>query len=45
MQDAHRVQHYVTNRLLYLQTIKEKFIVVYNEFLTQLQIYAKAVRI
>ena len=25
--------------------IKEKYIVVYNEFITQLQIYAKAVRI
>ena len=45
MQDACRVQHYVTNALLYLQTIKEKYIAVYNEFITQLQIYAKAVRI
>ena len=24
MQDAHEVQHYVPNSLLYLQTIKEK---------------------
>ena len=45
MQDAHGVQHYVINSLLYLQTIKEKYIAVYNEFITQLQIYAKAVRI
>ena len=45
MQDAHRVQHYVTNSLLYLQTIKEKYIAVYNEFITQLWIYAKVVRI
>ena len=36
MQDAHGVQHYVTNSLLYLQTIKEKNIAVYNEFITQL---------
>ena len=36
MQDAHRVQRYVTNSLLYLQTIKEKYIAVYNEFITQL---------
>ena len=45
MQGTHRVQHYVTNSLLYLQTIKEKYIAVYNEFITQVQIYAKAVRI
>ena len=45
MQDASGVQHYVTNSLLYLQTIKEKYIVVYNEFITQLQVYAKVVRI
>ena len=36
MQDACRVQHYVTNSLLYLQTIKAKYIAVYNEFITQL---------
>ena len=41
MQDAHRVQHYVTNSLLYLWTIKENYIMVYNEFITQLWIYAK----
>ena len=45
MQDACSVQHYVTNALLHLHTIKEKYIVVYNKFITQLQIYAKAVRI
>ena len=45
IQDTHGVQHYVTNSLLYLQTIKEKYIAVYNKFITQLQIYAKAVRI
>ena len=31
--------------LLYLCTIKEKYIAVYNEFITQLHIYAKAIRI
>ena len=36
MQDACRVQHYITNSLLYLCTIKEKYITVYNEFITQL---------
>ena len=45
MQDVCRVQHYVTNSLLYFQTIKEKNIAVYNKFKTQLEIYAKAVRI
>ena len=45
MQNAHCVQHYAMNALLYLHTIKEKNIAVYNEFITQLHIYAKAVSI
>ena len=45
MQNACGVQHYIMNALLYLCTIKEKYIVVYNEFITQLRIYMKAVRI
>ena len=45
MQNAHSVQHYMMNALLYLCTIKEKYIVVYREFITQLCIYGKAVRI
>ena len=45
MQHAHSVQHYVMNSLLYLYTIKEKYIAVYDEFITQLCIYAKAIRI
>ena len=45
MQNVHGVQHYVMNALLYLCTIKEKYIVVYNEFINQLHIYAKAIRI
>ena len=36
MQDIRGVQHYITNSLLYLHTIKEKYIAVYNEFITQL---------
>ena len=31
--------------MLYLRTIKEKHIEIYNEFISQLHIYAKAVRI
>ena len=45
MQHAHSVQHYVMNALLYLCTIKEKYIAVYNESITQLCIYTKAIRI
>ena len=45
MQNACGVQHYTMNGLLYLHTIKEKYITVYNEFIMQLQIYAKAMRI
>ena len=45
MQHACSVQHYVMKSLLYLCTMKEKYIAVYNEFMTQLHIYMKAVRI
>ena len=45
MQNACSVQHYMMIALLYLCTIEEKYIVVYNEFITQLCIYTKAVRI
>ena len=45
MQNTCGVQHYMMNALLYLHTIKEKYIVVYNEFITQLCIYAKVIRI
>ena len=48
MQNAHSVQQCSTLHeecLLYLRTIKEKCIAVFNEFITQLCIYAKAVRI
>ena len=38
MQNACGIQHYAMNALLYLQTIKEKYVAVYNEFITQLQI-------
>ena len=45
MQDVYSVQHYVMDALLNLCTIKEKYIMVHNEFITQLCIYAKAIRI
>ena len=45
MHGACRIQHYAVNSMLYLQTIKNKYIKIYNDFILQLQIYAKAVRI
>ena len=45
MHDACDIQHYAISSLLYLHTIIEKHIAIYNEFISQLQIYAKAVRI
>ena len=45
MQNACSIQHYVMNELLYLHTIEEQYIAVYNEFTTQLCIYTKAIRI
>ena len=43
MQNACGVQHYMMNALLYLCTIKEKYIAVYNEFINSIMnIYAKS---
>ena len=39
------IQHYAVNSMLYLRTIKDKYIEIYNECISQLCIYAKAVRI
>ena len=45
MHSTCRIQHYVVNSMIYLQTIKDKYIEIYNEFILQLLIYTKAVRI
>ena len=45
MHGVHGIQHYAVNSMLYLCTIKEKYIEIYNEFISQLCIYAKAIRI
>ena len=37
------IQHYAINSMLYLRTIKDKYIKIYNEFISQLHICAKAV--
>ena len=43
---AHRsIQHYAIKSMLYLQMIKDKYIEIYNKFISQLWIYAKAFRI
>ena len=39
------LHHYSINSLLYLRTIKDKYIALYRELITQLQIYASAIRI
>ena len=39
------IQHYAINSMLHLRTIKDKYIEIYNEFISQLYIYTKAVRI
>ena len=35
------IQHYAVNSMLYLRTIKDKYIEIYNEFISQLCIYTK----
>ena len=41
----HSIQHYVINSKLYLRTIKDEYTEMYNEFISQLHNYAKAIRI
>ena len=45
MHGACGIQHYAVNSMLYLCMIKDKYITIYNEFILQLHIYAKTVRI
>ena len=40
-----RVQHYTINTVLYLRTLKEKYVKLYEEFIMQLCIYMKAIRV
>ena len=39
------LHHYYINSLLYLRTIQDKYIALYMELLTQLQIYTSVIRI
>ena len=45
MHSLHGIQHYAVNLMLYLRTINDKYIEICNKFISQLHIYAKAVRI
>ena len=39
------IHHYAINSLLYLRTLREKYVKIYEQFITQLCMYAKVVRI
>ena len=39
------IHHYSINSLLYLRTIQDKYVTLYRELITQLQIYVSAIRI
>ena len=39
------IQHYSINSLLYLTIVKEKYVLMFKEFITQLCIYTNAIRI
>ena len=43
--NALNTQEFAIESLLYLRTIKDKYIQMYNEFISQLHIYVKAIRI
>ena len=45
MHGAWGIQCYAINSMLYLRTVKDKCTKIYNEFISQLHIYTKAVRI
>ena len=45
MHNTCSIQHYAISSLLYLHTIKDKYIAIYNEFISKLWIYVKAVRL
>ena len=39
------LHHYSINSLLYLRTVQDKYIALYRELITQLHVYASAIRI
>ena len=42
MHGDHSIQHYANKSMLYLRMIKDKYIEMYNEFISQLHKYTKA---
>ena len=45
MHGDHGIQYYAYNSMLYLRTIKDNDIELYNKLISQLHNYAKAIRI
>ena len=45
MHEDHGIQHYAIISMIYLRTIKDKYIEIYNEFISQLHNYAQVIRI
>ena len=45
MHGNHGMQHYAINSLLYIRTIKEKYIKMHNELILHLHNYSKGIRI
>ena len=43
--NAQGIQHYSINSLLYLRLVKEKYVLMYKEFIMHLHIYTNAIRI
>ena len=39
------VGHYAINSLLYLTTLREKYVKMYEKFISQLKMYAKVIRV
>ena len=39
------IQHYAINSMLYLRTMEDKYIEMYNEFISKLHNYTKVIRI
>ena len=39
------LQHYSINSLLYLRIIRDKYVVLYREYITQLHTYVSAIRV
>ena len=39
------VEHYATNSLLYITTMREKYARMYEKFISQLKMYASVIRI